>query len=59
MHTSGTEKSMSKKKNCPNCETVMEELPIIIGDIEIGHDYECPTCHYECDDEEQTPEYDE
>lgn len=43
---------MSRPKKCPNCETVMEELPIIIGDIEIGHDYECPNCHFECDSEE-------
>jgi hypothetical protein len=38
--------------DCPKCDTKMEKIPIVMGDMEIGHDYECPNCNYECDDEE-------
>ncbi len=35
--------------DCPNCETKMEEKPIVIGDNEIGVDYECPSCNFQCE----------
>jgi len=39
------------KKLCPNCDTKMETIPIVIGDKEIGHDIVCPNCVYQYDGE--------
>jgi len=43
---------MTKIEICPNCDTPMEELPIIMGDIEIGHGVVCPKCKFEYDGEQ-------
>jgi rubredoxin len=40
------------KPYCPKCEKdkgvyiEMVEIPIVIGDKEIGNDYECEECNY-------------
>ena len=34
---------------CPCCDTQMQELIIALDNGQIGVDYECPRCHYECE----------
>lgn len=35
-------------KECPECDNEMQLVPIILGDREIGHAWQCD-CGYECE----------